>query len=280
MYTLSPCMFPVPLTPGCLSRERDLRVTSGEELIVTQDIAVVSSSRVLVTDGVNHTVRLLDSQGDKIVSKLPLSSRPQRVCLLRDRRAAVTLPDQKRIQFIRVDGDTLSLDGSIDVKGTVIGIARHTNHLILSYQDPGRLEKITMNGGVTHQLNYHTAGRELFKCPFFITTSHDGNIFIADSRTNIISQLDQNLQVVQTFTSPMLTKPAGIVTVSNTQLLVAGSDSKNILELDTTTGSMTPLLGKAKGIQVPWALDWCPVSRKLYVGFGGYKTTINVYSSK
>jgi len=274
-------MFSVPLTPGCLSRERDLQVTSpGEEGIYIQDIAVVSSSRVLVTDHTNSTVRLLDSQGGKVVSKLLLSSRPFRVCLLRDGRAAVTLPHQKQIQFIRVDGDTLSLDGSIDVKGEVIGIAVHDNHLILSDVNPGRLEKITMTGEVTHQLNNHTAGRELFKYPNFITTSHDGNIFIADSGTNTISQLDQNLQVVQTFTSPMLKFPVGIVTVSNTQLLVAGNDSHNTLMLDTTTGSMTSLLGQTEGIQLPYALGWCPVSRKLYVGFSGGKTTINVYSSK
>jgi len=274
-------MFPVPLTPGCLSRERDLQVTSpGEGGILIRDIAVVSSSRVLVTEQTNNTVGLLDSQGGKVVSKLPLSSSPIRVCLLRDGRAAVTLPQQKQIQFIRVDGDTLSLDVSIDVNGDVIGIAGHNNHLVLSYLFPGRLEKITMEGRVTHQLNNHTAGRELFKYPYFITTSHDGNIFITDLETNTISQLDQNLQVVQTFTSPMLKEPAGIVTVSNTQVLVAGCYSHNILMLDTTTGSMTSLLGQAEGIQDPWALGWCHVSRKLYVGFYEGKTTINVYSRK
>jgi len=273
-------MFPVPLTPGCLSRERDLQVTSpGEGGIWIYDIAVVSSSRVLVTEYYN-TVRLLDSQGDKIVSKLPLASRPFRVCLLRDGRAVVTLPNQKQIQFIRIDGDTLSLDGSIDVKGLVIGIAVSNNHLILSYEGPGRLEKITMEGRVTHQLNNHTAGRELFKYPYFITTSHDGNIFIADLETNTISQLDQTLQVVQTFTSPILQSPVGIVTVSNTQVLVAGRRSHNILMLDTTTGSMTPLLGQAEGIQLPRALGWCPVSRKLYVGLGEQITTIHVYKHK
>jgi len=273
-------MFPVPLTPGCLSRERDLQVTSpGDGEIRIPDIAVVSSSRVLVTECTN-TVRLLDSQGGKLVSKLPLSSRPYRVCLLRDGRAVVTLPNQKRIQFIRVEGDTLSLDGTIDANGEVYGLAGHNNHIILSFRDPVKLEKITMTGGVTHQLNNHTAGRELFKWPYFITSSHDGNIFIADSGTHTISQLDQNLQVVQTFTSPMLKSPAGIVTVSNTQLLVVGRNSNNILMLDTTTGSMTSLLGQTEGIQDPLALGWCPVSRKLYVVLGRYNTTINVYSSK
>jgi len=275
-------MFPVSLTPGCLSRERDLQVSSpGEGGIWILDIALVSSNRVMVTEQTNDAVKLLDSQGGKVVSKLLLSRRPIRVCLLRDGRAAVTLPNQKRIQLIRVDGDTLSLDGSIDVKGEVYGIAVHDHHLVLSYVNPGRLEKITMEGEVTHQLNNHTAGIELFKYPYFITTSHDGNIFIADyGIKNTISQLDQNLQVVQTFTSPMLKSPAGVVAVSNTQLLVADRDSHNILMLDTTTGSMTPLLGQAEQIQDPWALGWCPVSRKLYVGYFGKKTTIYVYSRK
>jgi len=273
-------LFPA-LTAGCLHREKDLDVTSrGENGYRIWDIAVVSPTRLLVTDYTNHTLRLVDSQNGGVVSHVSLTGTPWGVCLTGDGRAAVTLPSEKRVQFVRVDGDTLSLDKSITLKGTVVGIVSSNNHLVVSYQNPGRVERITMEGRITHELNNQTAGRELFKRPNFITTSHDSHIYISDSGTHTIVQLDHNLQVLQVFTSSMMKGPRGIVSVSNNQVIVADYDSHNILVLDTTTGTMTPLLGQAEGIQCPYTVDWCPDSQKLYVGLAGEKTSINVYRHK
>jgi len=242
------------------------------------DIAVVSPTRLLVTDYTNCTLRLVDSQNGGVVSQVSLTGAPWRVCLTGDGRAAMNLPGEKRVQFVRVDGDTLSLDTSITVKGTVVGLVSSSNHLVISYRDSGRVEKITMEGRVTHELNNQTAGRELFNCPYFITTSHDGHIYISDHGTHTIVQLDHNLQVLQVFTSPMMKGPRGIVSVSNNQVIVADYGSHNILVLDTTTGTMTPLLGQAEGIQGPFTVGWCPDSQKLYVGLSGEIRSLIVYT--
>jgi len=271
--------FPAALTAGCLHRDKDLDVTSrGEFGYQNNGIAVVSPTRLLVTDGTSRTLRLVDSQNGGVVSQVSLPGQSCRVCLAGDGRDAVTLPDEKRVQCVRVDGDTLSLDKSITVKGNVVGIVSSNNHLVVSYDDPGRVERITMEGRITHELNNQTAGRELFKYPHFITTSHDGHIYISDGGTHTIVQLDHNLQVLQVFTSPMMKAPLGIASVSNNQVIVAGNGSSNILVLDTTTGTMTSLLGQAEGIQLPWSVGWCPDNQKLYVGLSGEITSLNVYT--
>jgi len=41
---------------------------------------------------------------------------------------------------------------------------------------------------------------------------------------------------------------------------------------------MTPLLGQAEGIQLPWTVGWCPDSQKLYVGRTGEIGSLNVYT--
>jgi len=254
-------------------------VTSrGEDGYWIYDIAAVSPTRLLVTDNINRTLRLVDSQNGGVVSQVSLPGKPRGVCLTGDGRAAVALPNEKRVQFVRVDGDTLSLDKSITVKGTILGIVSSSNHLVVSNQNPGRVEKITMEGRVTHELNNQTAGRELFKWPNCITTSHDSHIYISDRGTNTIVQLDHNLQVLQVFTSHMMKEPGGIVSVSNNQVVVAGRESDNILVLDTTTGTMTSLLGQAEGIQGPFTVGWCPDSQKLYVGRNGKIGNLNVYT--
>jgi len=267
------------LTPRCLHRAKNLDVTSPDENEYgIKYIAVVSPTRLLVTDYTNHKLRLVDSQNGGVVSHVSLTGTPWGVCLTGDGRAAVTLPNEKRIQFVRVDGDTLSLDKSITVKGSVWGIVSSNNHLIISYHDPGRVERITMEGRVTHELNNKTARRKLFKTPRFITTLHGDHIYISDNGTNTIAQLDHNLQVLQTFTSHMMKGPAGIVCVSNNQVIVAGMNSRNILLLDTTTGTMTTLLGQTEGINYPYAVGWCTDSQKLYVGLGGVIKSLNVYT--
>jgi len=272
---------PAALTAGCLRREKDLDVTSrGEGGYYIQDIAVVSPTRLLVTDNINRTLRLVNSQNGGVVSQVSVPGGPYGVCLTGDGRAAVTLPNEERIQFVRLDGDTLTLDKSTTVKRSVYGIMSSNNHLVVSYTVPVRVERITMEGRVTHELNNQTAGRELFKYPHFITSSHDGRIYVSDQGTHTITQLDHNLQVLQVSTSPTMKTPAGIVSVSNNQVIVAGRNSNNILVLDTTTGTMTPLLGQAEGIQLPWTVGWCPDSQKLYVGLAGVIGILNVYTRK
>jgi len=210
-------------------------------------------------------LRLVDSQNGGVVAKASLTAKPFRVCLLRDGRAVVTFPTEKRIKVIRIAGDNLSLDRYVDLNGGVVGIAACDNHLVVSYEHPCRVEKITMEGKVTHELNNQTSGKELFKCPRFIAISETEYIFISDSGTNIITQLDKNLQVVQTFTNHLMESPAGIVSVNTTQLLVSGWNSHNILVLDTNTGSMTTLMGQAEKIHKPGAVAWCPASKTLYI---------------
>jgi len=267
-----PCLFLSVLSTGCLSRKQDVGVVSqDEEEIVIHDIAVLSTTRVLVTDWTCKTLRLVDSQNGGVVAKLCLTTKPFKLCHVRD-----GLPFEKRIQFIRIGRDTLTLDISVDMNGTVAGIAACDSHLVVSYQDPGSVEKITIMGKVTRKLNYQTAGKELFWSPYFIAISESGYVFTSDCGTNIITQLDENLQVIQTFTfnSPMMKTPAGIVFVNSTQLLVASRDSHNILVLDTITGTVTNLLGQVEGIQDPLALGWCPVTKALYVSLDGPKKTI------
>jgi len=272
-----PCLFLSVLSPGCLSRKQDVGVVSqDEEGIVIHDMAVLSATRVLVTDWTYKTLRLVDSQNGGVVAKLCLTTKPFKLCLVRDGRAVVTLPFEKRIQFIRIDRDTLTLDKSVDMNGTVAGIAAFDSHLVVSYQDPGSVEKITIMGKVTRKLNYQTAGKELIWSPYFIAISESGYVFVSDCGTNIITQLDENLQFIQTFTfnSPMMKTPAGIVFVNSTQLLVAARDSHNILVLNTITGTVTTLLGQAEGIHNPRAVAWYPVNKALYVSLDGPVKTI------
>jgi len=90
--------------------------------------------------------------------------------------------------------------------------------------------------------------------------------------------MDRNLRITQTFTSPMIKGPWGIISVSTDQLLVSGRDSDSIVVLNPTSGTVITLLDKTDGIQQPLAIAWCPASKKLFVGSKNYQTTLKVFT--
>jgi len=195
-----------------------------------------------------------------------------------DGKAAVLLYIMKKIQFIHVVGDTLTLDRSIDVKESPRNISAYdSSRLVISYDSPGRVEMMTIDGRVEDEVDNQKAGKHIFHNPYFIATTSSGKIFVSDYGTRMIIQMDRNLRITQTFTSPMLTSPLGIVFVSTDQLLVADRFSHSIVVLNPTNGTVTPLLGQADGIQEPKAVAWCPASKKLYVGRYGDQTTLSVF---
>ena len=271
---------PATLQPGSLSRQRDLMVTSsGEEGIEIPDIAVLSTSRLLVSDWVNCTLRLVDSVNGGVLSQVSLPGWPRGVYHLRDKEAAVTLNNVQKIQFVRINSDKLSLDRSIDVKGRPLSVsAFDSSHLVVTYEYPGMVEMMTIDGRVIDIADNQKAGKQLFSNPFSIAISNRREIYVSDRNTCTITQMDRTLRITRTFTSPMVTSPHGIVSVSTDQLLVADEASHSILVLNPTSGTVTPLLGQADGIQQPWAVVWCPVSKKLFVGSWNRQTAVSVFS--
>jgi len=274
------CLFlPPALSPGFLSRQRDLMVASSVEGdIGIPDIAVLSPSRLLVSDLRNCRLRLVDSVNGGVLSQVSPPRCPRGVCHLGDGVAAVALYYVKKIRFVRINSDKLSLDRSIDVKGYPSSIsAFDSSHLVVTYEYPGMVEMMTIDGRVVHAMDNKEAGKQLFQYPNYIAISNTGDIYVSDSGTRTITQMDSTLRITQTFTSPMLTSPYGIVTVSTDQLLVADMKSHSIVVLNPTSGTVTPLLGQADGIQEPRAVAWCPVSKKLFVGRYGRHTAVSVF---
>ena len=257
------------LSPDCFSQLPALPVTFRDEKgISIHDVAVVSPSRLLVSHWTAAgTLSLVDSVNGGNVSSVCLPSVPEGVCLLHDGLAAVTQRVEQQIQFIRVDGDTLSLDKSIKVNGPVIGISACDSHLVVTYDRSVGVETITLDGRVIDKMDNKKAGKQVFQWPYYIAISSSGDdIFVSDSGTRTVIQMDRTLRITRTFTSPMLKEPQGIVSVGTDQLLVADKECNSIVDLNPTNGNVTPLLGQANGIHQPRAVAWCPDSKKLYVG--------------
>jgi len=245
-----------------LQRQQDLEVDTGGWDI--RDISVVSDTRLLVAVWRERKVRLVNSQTGGLVARITLKHGPRTVCMWDNNTAVVTLWLTKKVQFIDIHGDSLTLGQSLKVNGVVWGIARSEEGLVVSYRSSPWLEVLAVNGTVLHRFK-PAAGRDVFKWPLFIATSADNMVYVSDSGTSTITQLDSNLRVTKTFSDPMLQDPCGIISVSADQVLVCSYDNHRILLLCPSTGVITSILGQQDGIEKPFAMTFSPSQRKLYV---------------
>jgi len=237
-------------------------------------MAVVSPYMLLVSNYYKQCVQLLDCLKGKVVSEVKLQGWPCRMCLI-DRNTAAVQVGVRKIQMIKVKDNTLTKDRELTVSDGVFGLTSSRNSLVVSYVSQPWLAVISLDGKVLHQLG-KSGKSQHFKYPDFMCTTPGGSVFISDNGTNTITKVDASLNILQTFTSPLLQEPLGITAVTDDQILVCSISNHSIVLLQPSTNTMSTLLGEDDGIEKPYSLTYCPDQKKVYVA--SYCTeTIKVY---
>jgi len=260
------------LTKARLKRQPSIQLPGGECHIY--DLAVVSPDMLLVSNYSKDCVQLLDCLKGEVVSEVQLQDGPYRICLTDMNTAAVQLKG-RRIQMIKLKDNTLTKARELTVSEDVYGLTSSRNSLVVSYRSQPWLAVISLDGKVRHQFD-KSGKSQHFKDPAFMCTSPGGSVFISDCGTYTITKVDAQLNIIQTFTSPLLQTPYGITAVTEDQILVCSYSNNSLVLLQPSTNTMSTLLGKDDGIDDPWSLTYCPDQKKVYVG-PLYTATIKVY---
>jgi len=209
-------------------------------------------------------VELVSRQTGKVLSQLDLEDGPLRVCLVGRDRAAVTLRWVQKVQLMKIKGNKLVKDKVLKVSYSVYGITTSGDNLVVTYIEQPWLEVITTDGKVLHQ--FHSTGKtQHFEFPDFITTSPDGTLWVSDCDNNTITKMDARLNILQTFTSPLLQSPHGITAVTEDEILLCSLGNNSLVLLQPSTNTMSTLLGKDDGIEEPYCLTYCQQERKIFV---------------
>ena len=164
----------------------------------------------------------------------------------------------------KVKNNTLTKDRGLTVSDAVYGLTSSRNSLVVSYRSQPWLAVISMDGKVLHQLDKSRKSQH-FTLPDFMCTTPGGSVFISDNGTHTITKVDAQLNIIQTFTSPLLQEPCGITAVTEDQILVCSNSNHSIVLLQPSTNTMSTLLGEADGIKWPYSLTYCPDQKKVYV---------------
>jgi len=264
---------PTDLTQSRLKRQPDIQLPGGECFI--NDLAVVSPDMLLVCNLGKQCVQLLDCLQGKVVSEVQLQSRPCRMCLI-DRNTAAVDVGCNKIQMIKVQDKTLTMGRELNVSKIMFGLTSCRNSLVVSYHNQPWLEVISMDGKVLRQFDKSEKSQH-FKNPTFMCTTLGGSVFISDHGTHTITKVDAQLNILQTFTSPLLKEPWGITAVTEDQILVCSNRNHSIVLLQPSTNTVSTLMGKDDGIEYPYSLTYCPDQKKVFVAPNVSTDIIKVY---
>ena len=250
----------IDLTEADLERQPDIQVEGGVCQIA--DMKVVTPDTLLVSNYSKKCVQMVDSRNGRVLSEVQLRYGPGRMCLTDRTTAAVIMG--KKIQMIQVKDNTLTKGRELSVSGDMWGITFCKNSLVVSYDHSPWIEVVSMEGKVLQQFD-QTGKSQHFKYPWFMCTTSDGSVLISDYETNTITRVDASLNIMQTFTSPLLQGPHGIIAVTEDQILVCSWRNNSLLVLQPSTNTVTTLLGKDVLIDTPHSLAYCPDQKKVYV---------------
>jgi hypothetical protein len=134
---------------------RDLNALStddSDECEVT-GLCLISESLLAIVDKGNKNVKIIDINNDKITANVLLSSPPYDITVVPDDKLAVTLPEEKKIQFLSLSlpkADSVTPEKTLTVSGACYGIdfIRNEKKLIVTYLNPGTVEILDLNGTV------------------------------------------------------------------------------------------------------------------------------------
>ena len=239
------------------------------------DIVLLPSCNLLITDWFNMSVNVIDAHTGRLLSHVQLRGRPDRLCLLPGNRAAVSLPDNKMILTIDVSADQLKLLDSVNVVGVCVGLAYLNNNFIVGLEDKHCVASINIEGKLLKSVSKDNTGKELFKYPDNICVTKEKSspsIYVSDSGTDTITRLSEELDVLQTFKVPVKGWPVGLTTAGGGQLLVGQcglNDDNRLWVLDTSTGEYTELSLGLLGTRTLWCsgacVAFCPRLGRMYV---------------
>ena len=234
------------------------------------DLAVLPGDLLLLTDRDNKSVKLADPASGQLLDQLQLPDIPHGLCLLPGNRAAVTIPRKSMIQTISVTMKKLSLQDVININGECYGIDYVNDYFVVGFNNPAILALIDKKGINYKSLRTYPINHTLhFKNPDYICVTSENSskvIYVSDNGTRTITRLNEELQVLQSFTDPALHEPRGLASVGGGQILVVnGGWCSTLFVLDITTGEFTQLLGQEENLNITNCVAVSHTLRTVYV---------------
>ncbi|XP_053383736.1 uncharacterized protein LOC123536695 [Mercenaria mercenaria] len=222
---------------------------------------VLSSNKVMIVDGNNCSLKVVDTQSKVVIEEKTLESRPWDICILPQDHIAVTMPDQKTILVMATNGK-ISIIRRIPFQGKCGGVTYHQDHLYVVCLGPICVIKIDIQGNVIDMIYIEN---EIFASPNYILLSKDAtHIYISDCKSHSVACVSLQGDILAVYKHKDLRVPMGMVMIDDGSLIVCCYNCNGTIHhisRDLKRGQTI-----SDGLQYPQSICYNSKEQKVYIG--------------
>ncbi|XP_053389310.1 uncharacterized protein LOC128552301 [Mercenaria mercenaria] len=224
-------------------------------------VALISSSRIILADEDNKCLKIVDIENGKVSTKYKFKSGPTGVAVVAHGCIAITLPDEKKIQFLTItQDDKITKSYAIEVKDRCRKIAYQEDKIIVAY--------------INHIVIMSKDGQE-------IKSISDSNLawindIATDSKTVYVSRglyrngevfkFDFGGKLIGKYTDKKLSAATGLnVTRDGSVLLCNWVTAGSVHVLSPECKKLKEVLKHNDHVINPWCVSFCYETNKLFL---------------
>ena len=225
-----------------------IKTESDKKTCYITSACYMEDGTVILADTNNRKLKWLDSVNYTVKDYYDLPGDPWQVCSITNSQVAVTLPSEG-IQFISLERP-MKLTNKIKTDFICYGLASASNNLYIS--DTETVYIYTLSGSKVRQFSNNASRPDLFSEIRFLAVSADASrIFVADDSKGLIV-LDNNGQVVSTFSGEKLQRACCCCCVTESgSVLVSGFNDNDVLQFTHNGELMGEVVNDKEGV---WAV--------------------------
>ncbi|XP_052799142.1 uncharacterized protein LOC128230737 [Mya arenaria] len=251
------------------SKQFNVKIQEDKELCIISGVCELASGHIVISDGNNYKVKLLNSDFQVIEHcEIPAPDPPCCICHIAASEVAVAVCSEENnnhIQFIKVSGGTLQKMRKFTTDHPCTSIAHHKGHL---YVCSGTVMfQYTMDVELVKKIHEDKTGKctvlQCAVCP-------DGErIYVSNLDKNKLISLDQCGQILAAFDDPELVSPSGVCVGLSSQVFV-GTSNNTVMQLDSEgTKKLATVAREVDRINNPLSVVFIESTSTLIVG--GYE---------
>ncbi|XP_045177561.2 uncharacterized protein LOC123537796 [Mercenaria mercenaria] len=224
----------------------------------------VISERIIVTADVGF-LKVINTCTGEIVFILAVPKQPAGITKAADKEIAVTINQERKVMFFSItEYGVLSLEREFGVDGECRGIAHTNEKLILTFENPGKVEIVDMKGTVLKCFKEDMVEYKFLKYCSYVAVSKTKDIFyVSNSMEDRVTCMTLEGKVIAFYRDNELREPWGLVTDENGSVFVFCGISCNMHQLTEDCNKVHVL--RERGPGPPCAVDYCRKSKRLYV---------------
>ncbi|XP_045161156.2 uncharacterized protein LOC123526176 [Mercenaria mercenaria] len=263
------------------TKSRLFNVTSKE----VNAICVFENGSLAFIECANETLTRLTSNY-ALIGTWKLNMHPVSLCASGQQEVALALRDENRVQFIAWEDGTFSIGNSFKIPQICAGIGYdfECDQLYICFaaqwgwNKSGKVDVCTRNGTLLKTYVRDEAGTQMFSSPNHIAISSSA-VYVADSRKGLVA-FNKDGKKLWTFTDAKLKDASGVCLLSDTELLVTGLNSNNILHITNDRKEILAceFLGAEELLNKPFALAFDKLNSRIIVGCKSDVTVITEYT--